>query len=399
LGAANTRRTPSGQAIRVPHEDGPYWAFVPDRLPPELSYEAELVGRLSEADRALGQLAGQARSMPNPHLLIRPFIRREAVLSSRIEGTETEVEELYAYEAGQIRLPGFEARADGHDVREVYNYVKALEYGLKRLATLPVSLRLMCELHERLLEGVRGRHANLGRFRASQNWVGADGCRVQEALFIPPPVPQMREALYALEQYLHCGEQNPPLVRLALIHYQFEAIHPFVDGNGRIGRLLVSLLLVHWDLLPLALLYLSAFFERRRKDYIRLLRSVSNQGTWQDWVLFFLEGISTEASDATVRARRLQDLRARWRELVTAARTSALALRLVDYLFEAPIITIPQAARVLDVTYPSGQRNVEKLLTAGILRQLGEESYGKTFVADEIINIIAHPNPSAPPQL
>ena len=252
---------------------------MPHPLPPELPFDAGLVNTLSDADRALGELAGLGRTLPNPQLLIAPFIRREAVLSSRIEGTQTDLTDLYAYEAGQLPLfAGLKMVPPESDVKEVTNYVRAMEYGLERLQTLPVSLRLIRELHGILMEGVRGDRATPGEFRRSQNWIGRPGCTLNEAEFVPPPVPEMHEALDAFEKYLHAGNTYPPLVRLAFIHYQFETIHPFLDGNGRIGRLLVTLLLVTWNLLPLPLLYLSAFFEQHRQAYYDLLRVVSEKG-------------------------------------------------------------------------------------------------------------------------
>ncbi|MBC7239607.1 MAG: Fic family protein, partial [Chloroflexi bacterium] len=220
-------------------------------LPPVIAADWELMCALSEADRSLSNLAGLGRTMPNPHLLIGPFVRREAVLSSRIEGTEADIADLYAYEARQLPLPGVEVSPPESDVQEVLNYVNALEYGLQRLNTLPMSLRLMRELHAKLLAGVRGEYATPGEFRHSQNWIGPPGCSLNEAIFVPPPPAQMDEALDALEKYLQSDDMYPPLIRLAFIHYQFEAIHPFLDGNGRIGRLLLSLLLVQWQLLPL----------------------------------------------------------------------------------------------------------------------------------------------------
>jgi Fic family protein len=383
------RDSPSGQLIKVGQGEATYWAFVPRPLPPEIPADWTLANTVSEADRALSELAGVGRTMPNPHLLIGPFVRREAVLSSRIEGTQTDIADLYAYEAGQLPLPGMEPTAPPEsDVREVLNYVRALEYGLQRVNDLPMSLRLIRELHERLMTGVRGEHATPGEFRRSQNWIGLPGCALNEAQFVPPPVPQMLEALDAFEKYLHSGDVYPPLIRLALIHYQFEVIHPFIDGNGRIGRLLTSLLLVQWGLLPLPLLYLSAYFYRMRQDYYDLLMAISQRGVWQDWLSFFLHGVTEQAQDAVVRAKQLQDLQTSWRERLTQVRRSALLLRLVDGLFESPVITIPEAQRLLEVTYPSARHNVEKLVEAGILQQMGESSYAKTFVASEILEII-----------
>lgn len=382
------RDSTSGQLIRVGQGEAAYWAFVPRPLPPNVPPDWELTRSLSRADRALSLLAGLGRTIPNPHLLIGPFVRREAVLSSRIEGTQSDITDLYAYEAGQLPPSGMTTPPEA-DVREVLNYVNALEYGLERLRTLPVSLRLFRELHERLLAGVRGGYATPGEFRRTQNWIGPPGCTLNEALFVPPPVPQMREALNALEEYLHSEDVYPPLLRLALAHYQFEAIHPFVDGNGRIGRLILSLLLIEWNLLPLPMLYLSAYFHRRRQDYYDLLLGVSERGDWRAWALFFLHGVAEQAEDAMMCARSLQDLRADWHSRLTQARTSALALRLTDALFITPIVTIPQAQRLLELgSYHSAQKNVEKLVGAGILQPADDATYGKTYIAAEILRII-----------
>lgn len=378
----------AGRVIRVGEGEAAYWAFIPHPLPPKLLLDWPLMNALSEADRALGQLAGLGRTVPNPHLLIGPFVRREAVLSSRIEGTRADIADLYAYEARQLPLSGMEAPPET-DVREVLNYVNALEYGLERLNTLPVSLRLIRELHERLLAGVRGEHATPGEFRRTQNWIGPPGCTLKEAVFVPPPVPQMHEALSALEKYLHSDDPYPPLVRLALVHYQFEAIHPFVDGNGRIGRLLITLLLVQWQLLPLPLLYLSAYFYRYRQEYYDLLLGVSERGAWRDWILFFLRGVAEQAQDAIARARHLQDLREEWRRRLSQARTSALTLRLVDLLFTNPVLTIPQVQKWLGMTYPGAKQIVERLIQAGILEPVGDTSYRKEYQAAEILNTLA----------
>ena len=217
------RDSPSGRAVRTP---AGYWAFVPNPLPPAFSWTPTLVAALSEADRALGELAGLGRALPNPHLLIRPFVRREAVLSSRIEGTQASLSDLYAYEAVQLAL--FEPTPD---VREVYNYVRALEYGLDRLRDLPLSLRLIREIHARLMEGVRGERQTPGEFRRSQNWIGPAGSTPESAPFVPPPVLEMQDALDSFEHFLHSASVLPRLVSLGFIHYQFEAIHPFLDGN------------------------------------------------------------------------------------------------------------------------------------------------------------------------
>jgi Fic family protein len=249
---------------------------------------------------------------------------------------------------------------------------------------------LIREAHAQLMEGVRGNQAAPGEFRRTQNWIGAPGCTLNDATYVPPSVDEMNVALDALEKFLHSEDDLPPLVRLALIHYQFEAIHPFIDGNGRIGRLLVSLLLVHWNLLPLPLLYLSAFFEKNRQDYYDLLMAVSARGAWREWVSFFLRGVAEQARDAVVRAKRLQDLQSEWRHRLVQARTSGLAFSLVDALFDSPVMTIPQAQRQLDVKqYHSARRHIRQLVKLGILKPVDESTYGKTFVAAEILRLIS----------
>lgn len=327
--------------------------------------------------------------MVNAHILVQPFIHQEAVLSSRIEGTQASMADLYAYEAGQLPLlPGLAAPPDS-DVREVANYVRALQYGLTRREELPVSLRLLRELHERLMEGVRGEKAYPGEFRRSQNWIGPPGAALAEARFVPPPVPEMQEALGALEKYLHGDDTYPPLIRLAFVHYQFEAIHPFVDGNGRIGRLLLALLLADWEMLSQPLLYLSAHFERHRRQYYDLLLSVSEEGAWRDWVVFFLHGVAEQAREAGVRIKRLQDLHQSWRERLEKTRAAVSALRLTEQLFVQPVITIPLAQKLLGVAYHTAQAAIERLIREEILSPANEGRYGKVFIARAVMDAIS----------
>ena len=378
----------SGRVIRVGQGQTAYWAFVPNPLPPPLTFDAALIRSLSEADRALGELAGLGRTFPNPHLLINPFIRREALLSSRIEGTQADLADLYAFEARQLTLPGFQPAQEEADVREVLNYVRALEYGLERVKTLPVSLRLIREVHALLMEGVRGKHATPGEFRRTQNWIGAPGCTLNDATFVPPPVNEMHTALDTLEKYLHSEDEYPPLVRLAFIHYQFEAIHPFIDGNGRIGRLLLILLLVHWGLLPLPLLYLSAYFEKYRQAYYDLLMAVSTCGAWREWVDFFLRGVAEQARDAVVRAKRLQDLHLAWRTKYQRVRGAGLLLRIVDALFAVPALTPSQVARQLSVSHPAVMNALRRLEQDQILSEVSGKRRNRLYVAPAIIQAL-----------
>src|SRR6185369_1187578 len=276
-----------------------YRAFHPNPLPPPLKWTPTLVSALSSAAMALGRLAGEGRRLPNPHVLIRPFVRREAVYSSRIEGTQSTLGELLAAEAGAAveRSPA--------DLREVGNYVVALEYGIKRLEKRPLSLRLVRELHEKLMHGVRGNHATPGEFRRSQNWIGRPGCTLAEASFVPPPPDALMEHLGAWEKFLH-DRTLPPLVHAALMHCQFQTIHPFLDGNGRVGRLLITLELCERGVLPSPLLYLSAFFEATRRDYYDGLRSVGERGEWEAWLEYFLNGVARQSEDALSRATPLR---------------------------------------------------------------------------------------------
>jgi len=366
-------------------------AFSPHPLPPDINWDGSLAMAVSDADRALGELSGLGRTAINPQLLIRPFIRREAVLSSRIEGTQADVGQVYAYEAGQLSFLSPEYQPSQiADVQEVANYVRAMEYGLERMETLPVCLPFMQELHERLMAGARGAQRAPGQFRRVQVIIGPSN-RLSDATFVPAALPQMQPALNELEKYLHSDDPNPPLVRLALIHYQFEAIHPFLDGNGRIGRLLIPLLMVNWGLLPSPLLYLSAYFEQHRPEYYDHLLAVSQRGAWREWIVFFLRGVTEQAQDAISRAKRLQDLQLRWRHALIQTRTSAFQLQLLDSLFQTPVLTIPQAQTLLNTTYKSAKLNVEKLTEIGILQQVDESTYAKSFAAMDILRIMEQP--------
>jgi len=368
-----------GSLVKGPHG---YWAYTPHPLPPDIEITPRLLRELSDADHALGELAGVARTLPNPHLLIGPFVRREAVLSSRIEGTQASFSDLFFFEAASWK------EKEVPDVREVSNYVKALEYGLDRLKDLPVNLRLIKEIHAKLMEGVRGQNQTPGEFRRSQNWIGPPGCKLMDATYVPPPPAEMLEALDSFEKYLHAKSDLPPLVRLCFIHYQFESIHPFLDGNGRIGRLLVTLLLCVDGLLPQPLLYLSAFFERHRDEYYRRLLEISLHGNWMEWIGFFLRGITSQARDAIRRSDLLLSLWKRYRIELQAARASALLLQLVDELFNYPAITNSIAAEKLGVTPRSAQLNIDKLQKANILKEATGRARNRVYIAREIISII-----------
>lgn len=386
------RQSPNGRLVEVPHGDRPYAAFVPNPLPPRLTIDPELLRGATEASYALGELAALGRRLTNPHLLIGPFIRREAVSSSHIEGTQADMADLYAFEAGQLALPSFATVPPAGDVKEVMNYVAATEYALERLSSLPMSLRLVREAHARLMEDVRGGRAMPGEFRDRQNYIGSEQDDVYNASYVPPPVSEMMPSLDALERYINrTDDQYPPLVRLAFVHYQFEAIHPFIDGNGRMGRLLITLLLVDWGLLPLPLLYLSAYFDRHRDRYCDLLLAVSEYGSWHEWVAFFLAGVAEQARDASQRIKEIEDLQTDWEKRLSGLSRSTASLRLARNLLASPILTIPQAQKLLEVSYPAAQKSIERLAQVGILRQVGDARYGRAYMAEELLSILIRP--------
>jgi len=376
----NFKDSTSGRLISI--TDGGF-AFFPNPLPPsDLTWDAGLVEILSSADRALGELAGLGRSLPNPHLLVRTFLRREAVLSSRIEGTQATLSDLLAYET--VQLPLFEVSGD---VREVHNYVRALEYGLERMSSLPVSLRLIGELHRILMEGVRGEQFRPGEYRQGQNFIGPPGSRLNSAIYVPPPPKEMMQCLQNLEIYINEPSNIPPLARLGLIHYQFEAIHPFPDGNGRLGRLLVSMLLSAWKLLPQPLLYLSGYFEGNRPDYYAGLRGVSEKGSWNEWLTFFMNGIATQSVDAIERIRRMIDLRETYHQRFQKGRFATRLLQVVDLLFARPFISVRTVEMELGLPYPTAERYIDQLMNQGILAGTGK-ARNRVFRANEILQVI-----------
>jgi Uncharacterized conserved protein len=359
---------------------GGFVAFVAGPLPPRIEWTTSLVQALSAADRAIGQLAGVGRTLANPHLLIRSFLQKEAVLSSRIEGTRASLSDLLLFD---VEAP---AAPEVSDAREVRNYVLALEHGLQRLESLPIGTRLICELHTILLHGVRG-EGGAGELRRLQVHIGPSS-RMAEATFVPAPANEIPRLLGDLEKFIHSDSELPALLRLAMVHYQFESIHPFYDGNGRIGRLLISLLLSSENVLPQPLLYLSAFFERHRTQYYDNLLRVSTQGSWNEWFLYFLEAVREQSLDAINTANRLTDLRDTFHSRLHTPRATGLLHKLVDELFRSPAMTISRAAEILGVTYRSAQQNMERLVTSKVLREVTGQKRNRVFISDEIIQAI-----------
>ena len=373
----------NSSAGKPTHHPNGYWYFLPSDLPPDLNWSLSLVSILAEAERNLAKLASLDSPPANLNWVAQPFIRREAVVSTRIEGTRASLADLYAFEAQQLSFLEPDTDAD-----EVYNYVKAMDYGLDRLQSLPVSLRLLREIHAQLMDNVRGEHLTPGEFRRSQNWIGPAGCMLQNAPYVPPPTQEMLAALNQLEHFLHTPSELPALVRVALTHYQFEAIHPFLDGNGRVGRLLITLLLSAWNILPRPLLYLSAYFEANRQEYYDRLLAVSQQGKWEDWLHFFLMGVSVQSLDAIQRITQLQALYLVYAEKMQIERAAERLIEVLALLFERPLVTVRQVETALDVPYRSAARYVEKFVQLGILREITGQSRNRIFQADEILAAI-----------
>ncbi len=374
------KETVSGRVIKSPKG---YSAYLPNPLPPNLDWDIQLVGSLSRADYVLGKLAREGSRLPNPHLLMRPFITREAVLSSKIEGTQATIGEVLAYNAGVL------VSQNPDDLQEIQNYIIALEFGLKRLEELPFSLRLIREIHEKLMQGVRGSHATPGEFRKTQNWIGPPGCTLNTAKFIPPPADWLIDCLGDFEKFLH-NRQLPALIHIAFCHYQFETIHPFLDGNGRVGRLLITLLLIEQKMLPSPLLYLSAFFEATRDEYYKQLFNVSSRGTWRDWLIYFLNGVAVQSEDALSRAERINNFLNAWK-LQVASGASEVPVKIVEYFAVNPYLTIKKIAEELNVAYSTSERGVRKLLASKIIQQVGGNKRDKVYCATEILSILEEP--------
>ena len=367
-----------GAAIAVGHGESRYFAFAPATIPRVVELSPASVFDLSEADRALGALSRLGARLPNPHLLIQPYLRREAVASTRIEGTQSSLSDVLSAEA--------QFRPETADRREVLNYVRAMELGLREIASLPLSTRLIRNMHGELLRGVRGRERTPGEFRTTQNWIGGSG--PSSALFVPPPAALLPDALTDMERFFHEDARVPILVRCALIHYQFETIHPFLDGNGRMGRLLIVFYLVERGVLQQPLLYLSSYFERNRDAYVSHLQAVRERGELDAWIGFFARGVREQADSAVATADRLLALRDVFRERLRGARARGHVVDAAEILLGNPFVTVPQLAKILGMTRQGAQHVVASLERAGIVRQLPGDLRPTLFVADDVLEIL-----------
>ena len=372
----------AGRYIRQPEG---YRAFFPAPLPPNppVRLEGELQSLLSRADRALGRLDGSIQTLPDPDLFVFMYVRKEAVLSSQIEGTQSSLQDLLAAEAQIL------SRNIPKDVDEVINYVTAMNHGLQRLRELPVSIRLIREIHERLLDGVRGAELTPGELRTRQNWIGPTGCTLNEATFIPPPPHEVASALGALEKFLHPDSDLPQLIQIGLAHAQFETIHPFLDGNGRVGRLLITFLLCQREILLKPVLYLSHFFKQHRMKYYERLQAVRDKGDWEGWLAFFLRGIIEVSGEATDTARRILALREDHRAAVTAQLGYAAGngLRVLETLYRSPIISVANAQKLIGATYPVANNIIARLVKIGILREITGNKRNRRFLYQPYLDI------------
>ncbi|RMH40994.1 MAG: Fic family protein [Gammaproteobacteria bacterium] len=378
------RDSPSGSLVPTVYDQ---WAFVPNPLPPPLNMN-RIMSEVDRASRAMGELKGKSDRISNPYHLINPLQQREALSSSSIEGTYTTPSQLLLFDAGHEK-----ATRQTAETREVHNYVRALEYGLKRMDEIPISSRFIGELHAILLEGVaRHRGASIipGEFKKNQNFIGSVSRGIAHARFIPAPPDLTPQLMGDLEKFIHSQEARrlPPVVFNALVHYHFEAIHPFPDGNGRLGRLLVPLLLRAHDVMPAPLLYISPFIERHKDEYNDLMLEVSRRGAWEEWVCFFARAIERSARDAMEKIDKIAALREDFIQQVRQARASALLGELVDLVFERLVISVPEASGRLEVTYPAAKKNVEKLVRLGILKPINLGGRPKRFVCHRLFHII-----------
>lgn len=376
-----------------------YRAFLPAPLPPDnppLNFDAELLLLLTEADRNLGRLDGVASILPDPNLFVAMYVRQEAVLSSQIEGTQSTLEDVLQFEidaAGEDRPK---------DVEEVVNYVRAMNHGLARLPEMPLSKRLIREIHAELMAGVRGGNKEPGEFRRSQNWIGSAGCDLSTATFVPPPIDEMNAALDNLEGYIRDAGQLV-LIQCGLAHAQFETIHPFLDGNGRVGRLLVTFLLCERGVLQRPLLYLSHFLKRNRGEYYDRLTATREAGDWEGWLRFFLRGVAEVSREATDTARRITAMRERDRAGLQPHVTNPLAFVLLDKLYAQPICTVKLAEQWLGCSNATAAKLIRQFEDAGLLREMTGFGRNRRYSYDPYLALFSPSTappvvPAVPPQ-
>jgi len=363
-----------------------YKAFIPSPLPPEppLRMDDEMISLISKAERSLGRLDGSIQTLPDANLFIFMYIRKEAVHSSQIEGTQSSLDDLLEAEAKVF------SGKHPSDVGEVINYINALNYGIGQLEKLPVSMRLLCEIHKRLLKNVRGAERQPGEIRRTQNWIGPAGSSLSEAVFVPPPPHEVQNSLSDLERFIHSNIPNmPDLIKIGLAHAQFETIHPFLDGNGRVGRLLITLLLYDWKFLQKPVLYLSYYFKKYRQQYYDLLQSIRDNGDWEGWIKFFLTAITETAQAATETARLIVELREKDRATIIEnfGRSTASGLKVLESLYKTPIININNIAKLTGLSFTSASELLSRFINHNILSEYTGRRRNRLFRYESYISI------------
>ena len=378
-----------------------YLAYVPSPLPPNppVELDAEMISLLSRADQALGKLDGIATLLPNPNLFVGMYVRKEALLSSQIEGIDSTLDEVIRFEEGEEPSEGKRL----HDTAEVVNYVRALNHGIRRLAELPLCLRLIREIHAELMRGVRGEGKAPGEFRVTQNWIGPQGVSLANATFVPPPVPEMTSALDNFEKFLHERNEHPErahhpvIIECALVHAQFETIHPFLDGNGRLGRLLIALLLHERRVLTQPLLYLSLYLKGRRLEYYDRLTAVRKNGDWEGWTKFFLRGIEQTALEAVETAKKVTAFREQ--AIRTASLLGSTELKLTEFLFGHPLTDIQTAQKHLNVSYNTSASAIAKLESVNLVRETTGKQRNRVFRFAGYLELFEEPVAPAVPSI
>jgi Fic family protein len=362
-------------------EHGEYLAFLPEKLPPKFNYNPQIVLALSKADSTLSKLSGAGLLLPNPDLLVIPYLKKEALSSSRIEGTRISLSDYFLTEAKGIEKEDIEAT-------EVGNYIRSMNYALKRIEKEPITTELIKEMHEILMKGVRGNELLPGNFRPVQNWIGPPNTKIQDATFVPPPKEEVEELINGLIDYLNRYDETPLLIKCALMHYQFETIHPFCDGNGRIGRSLITLYLCKKNKISKPLLYASDYFEKHRRQYYEILLNTNKTGNFGEWIKFFLEAVKVQSEDALERTIKIQKLREKYQGKTKNHKQAINLLSVVDLLFMNPFIRINQIAKELKVTYPTAKKAVQNLIKLNVLEPATKKKRNKLFVAHEILDVV-----------
>jgi Fic family protein len=371
------KKSPAGRLV---YASGGYWAFVPHTLPPRFEWDDKMVTLLSQADLAVGRLSGLIETMPDPDRLIYPFVRREAILSSRINSTRASLSDLLLYE-----ITGIEKQPH---VEETYNYVRAMEYGLSYLDEMPLNLRFLRELHGILMKGGHSEHIRPGEFRNTQVWNGPPGCTLEKAIFVPPLVQEMYECLNQMETFMNSDINLPYLVQAALVHYQLESIRPFYKGNGRIGRLLIIFILHMKGILTRPLLYMSAYLEQNREEYFTYLLEVSRKGNWKQWIQFFLQGVISQAEDTIQRSHLLLRLHQDCKKAVLDKYRSPILGQVVDLIFKRPVVTVKSVQKHLNVTFPAANKAIQFLVAENILTEITGRKRNKVYAAKDVLAIL-----------